>query len=154
MIQDTGELLAVKEMAVEMDEKKMRDQCHEIQLMIELDHPNCVRVLGADSVGLSARGRAAQSEVLAMMAAATRPARPTDRPNERSDAFFFREDLSAEGGAKILADVLEAMLGAVALQEGGLEGAQRSFARVVLPPPEVLAALANGEIEGGLEQRA
>ena len=57
-------------------------------------------------------------------------------------------DLTAEegqGGRKILADVLEALIGAVALQDG-IACAGHAFARVVLPPPSVLSRLASGEI--------
>ena len=57
-------------------------------------------------------------------------------------------DLVAAAAPKLLADVLESLIGAVALQEeaGGLEGAQRIFGRVVLPSPDVVAQLANGEV--------
>ena len=42
--------------------------------------------------------------------------------------------------------MLEALIGAVALQDAGLDSALKGFAHVVLPPPDVLAALAEGEM--------
>ena len=89
-----------------------------------------VRLIGADSNGLSLKLRGAQLEVLETMA----PAGTAD------PVLSFKEDLCAEGeGRSILADVLEALVGAVALQDDdGLESAQRTFARYVLPPADVV----------------
>jgi serine/threonine protein kinase len=46
--QDTGELLAVKEMGVTADEGNMRTLCREIELMMRLEHENCVAIRGAE----------------------------------------------------------------------------------------------------------
>ena len=90
-----------------------------------------VRLIGADSAGLSVKLRSAQREVLETMSHAG-----TADPLQS-----FKEDLCAEGeGRSILADVLEALVGAVALQDDdGLEGAQRTFAPYILPPEHVAA---------------
>ena len=103
-----------------------------------------VRVIGHDSSGLSAKLRAARLEVLQSIRSGSQ--------GDRSRTFGgdFKEDLTAEGVGpqqKILADVLEALVGAVALQpEEGLEGAQRTFSRVALPPAAVLTQLEDGEL--------
>ena len=65
-----------------------------------------------------------------------------DQVGTADPLLSFKEDLCADeqGDAKILADVLEALVGAVALQDDeGLERAQRTFARYVLPPEHVVA---------------
>ena len=94
------------------------------------------RLVGrADTAGLSFKLRDAHAQALRSISP------------QRSEAHGFIEDLGAQEGPKILADVLEALLGAVALDgEWGLEGAQRIFARLVVPPPDVLAALAKGDV--------
>ena len=73
---------------------------------------------GADSAGLSPKLRSAQLEVLASM----------DHVGTADPLLSFKEDLCAdEQGRSILADVLEALVGAVALQDNaGLERAQRN----------------------------
>lgn len=92
-----------------------------------------VRLVGSDSEGLTFKLRSAQLEVLASMTSAAGTPDPVQS---------FKEDLCAEGGGdeKILADVLEALVGAVALQDDeGLERAQRKFSRYVLPPVDIVA---------------
>jgi hypothetical protein len=58
----------------------------------------------------------------------------------------FVEDLGAKRGPKVLADVMEALIGSVALDAGGFDEAERAFARIVVPPPGVMAAVASGEV--------
>jgi len=43
-------------------------------------------------------------------------------------------------------NLMEALIGAVALDVGGFDEAERTFARIVVPPPEVMAAVATGEV--------
>ena len=45
-----------------------------------------------------------------------------------------------------LADLMEALIGAVALDVGGFDEAERAFASIVVPPPGVMAAVASGEV--------
>ena len=96
------------------------------------------RVIGNDSRGLSAKLWGAQQPTLASIARV---------PPSRTDVGAFKADLVASDGEKILADLLEGLIGAVALlEEAGLEGAHRSFGPLVLPPPPVIVALANREV--------
>ena len=92
--------------------------------------------IGTDRSGLSAKLRSEQAQVLSHMGA---------KEPSRSSSDGFEEDLCAEGrGRSILADVLEALVGAVALEdEHGLEMANQTFAHIVLPPPEALALVLN-----------
>ena len=91
------------------------------------------RMVGVDSTGLSYKVGAAQAEAL-------RSIRPC------SGGGGFVDDLGAEDGPKVLADLMEALIGAVALDVGGFDEAERAFARIVVPPPEVMAAVAKGEV--------
>ena len=70
------------------------------------------RLLGADSTGLSLKMREAQAKALRSIS--PRTTRGTVRAG-------FVEDLGAEDSPKILADLMEALIGAVALDEGGLQ---------------------------------
>lgn len=90
------------------------------------------RVIGDDLTGLSFKLRSAQIEVLRDLGPPKRPARPDD------GADIFEADLNARQGPKILADLLEALIGAVALHEEGLEGVVHTFSRIVLPPPAAI----------------
>ena len=91
------------------------------------------RMVGVDSTGLSYKVGAAQAEAL-------RSIRPC------SGGGGFVDDLGAEDGPKVLADLMEALIGAVALDVGGFDEAERAFAHIVVPPPEVMAAVAKGEV--------
>ena len=69
------------------------------------------------------------------------------RPGARPQPLMpLRLTMQAEDAPKILADLLEALIGAVALDEGGFDEAERQFAHIVVPPPDVLAAVAKGEV--------
>ena len=70
------------------------------------------------------------------------------------DEEAFRLDLAAslpDERTKVLADVLEALVGAVAVQDG-LERAGAAFAQVVLPPQCVVDELADGRVAGDVTQ--
>ena len=97
------------------------------------------RAIGVDGSGLTRKLREAQIEVLPSIA----------RSSSRGqvDDGGLRDDLMAEEAPKMLADLLEALIGAVALQGAGLEGVQRPFARIAFPPPDVIAELASGDFK-------
>ena len=97
-----------------------------------------MRLIGADTRGLSYKLASAHEEMLQHIAPS---AAAEDAVGEE-----FRGDLAAEEGPKILADLLEALIGAVALGDDGIEGARRAFGRVVLPPPDIVAELASGKL--------
>ena len=106
-----------------------------------------VRVIGGRADDLSKRLYDAHAAVLPTMSSHKLAGGGGGGGEEEAHADGFREDLiSPQGSHKILADVLEALVGAVALQDEGLGGAGRAFARALLPPPQVLADLANGEV--------
>ena len=83
------------------------------------------RVVGADTSGLSLKVSAAQAEALRAI---------SSTPGGMHGGGFV-EDLGAKKGPKVLADLMEALIGAVALDVGGFDEAERAFARMVVPPP-------------------
>ena len=101
-----------------------------------------VRLVGRDGVGLDRKLKTSHFEVLCSIEKSHRLLPFAD---ERFFEENLKEDLSVENGPsrhKMLADLLESLLGAVVLQEGvGLEGAQSIFARAVLPPPHMIAEI-------------
>ena len=83
------------------------------------------RVVGADTSGLSLKVSAAQAEALRAI---------SSTPGGMHGGGFV-EDLGAKKGPKVLADLMEALIGAVALDVGGFDEAERAFASIVVPPP-------------------